>query len=495
MWRSSTEALHEQQIKQILEHQALQLQATSNNVTTTSNKDESRQGASPAAPLANDNAATSGKTSSAPQKPPPAPATTQNTNEKQSLEKKAVAGNETVIATATPPNTAAAKILPSTKTTAAVQSPAPQAATPSDLPPLSVRYTNVLETLLQQFPHLVRPPPTVVSFPPAIATSFSLYPSVSRQVMTLTARVHELENQLRIQSSNNTRNKTTPRNKKRGREDKEDIPTAAAAIIGDMTGTSPPTKKRKSRRKEGPISIKAPIKNRTDVPDDVKEFIDKLRSERRTAKKRLHRLEDKVNKQKDELEKRQSPAKAPLDEVPSVAARPAQAVGTGTAKTPPAAAAAAASKPKDPPPPSDQETVSAILRQYAKTMKPPPTWEGRIKELEHFKLGNAHCRVPLRVPGLGRWVGEIRSLYRKSLEDPLWLVSQEPKEGEVLGQYALTKDRIDQLDAMGFEWNLGKPSKTLEERIEQLKNFKEKHGHVRVPRSHKDDPSLGVRTY
>ena len=46
----------------------------------------------------------------------------------------------------------------------------------------------------------------------------------------------------------------------------------------------------------------------------------------------------------------------------------------------------------------------------------------------------------------------------------------------------LTAQRIEQLNALGFEWARKKVSKTFEERVEELKAFKTKHGHLNVQR-------------
>ena len=49
----------------------------------------------------------------------------------------------------------------------------------------------------------------------------------------------------------------------------------------------------------------------------------------------------------------------------------------------------------------------------------------------------------------------------------------------------ITEDRIKAMDELGFDWDV---TNTVEERIEELKAFKAKHGHVRVTAKH--DPRL-----
>jgi Helicase associated domain len=119
-------------------------------------------------------------------------------------------------------------------------------------------------------------------------------------------------------------------------------------------------------------------------------------------------------------------------------------------------------------PPSEE-----IITQW----KSSASWEERIEELKHFKTGNNHCRVPLRQPGLGRWVGDMRAA-KKLFDDGK---SDTP----------LTEERIVELDALGFEWNLGKPTIPWESRFADLLKFRDKTGHCNVPRSYKEDPTLG----
>lgn len=122
------------------------------------------------------------------------------------------------------------------------------------------------------------------------------------------------------------------------------------------------------------------------------------------------------------------------------------------------------------------------VEPFLPTASQPPwklsaTFEERVEELEHFRKGNGHCRVPLRTPGLGRWVGEMRQVYRnvqKGAQDTV-----------------LSDEGIDVLEAMGFEWYVGKPTIPWETRFEELVKYKESHGHCTVPRSYKKDPSFG----
>jgi hypothetical protein len=112
------------------------------------------------------------------------------------------------------------------------------------------------------------------------------------------------------------------------------------------------------------------------------------------------------------------------------------------------------------------------------------TFEERYQELVHFQKGNGHTRVPLRQPGLGRWVGDVRSSYKAIQTNAAW--------ADAARQF-LTPERIAKLDHIGFEWNVSKPTVPWEERFQELMIFKEANGHCNIPRGYKDNPSLGVR--
>ena len=98
-------------------------------------------------------------------------------------------------------------------------------------------------------------------------------------------------------------------------------------------------------------------------------------------------------------------------------------------------------------------------------------WEENFKYLEIFKSQNGHCRVPQRDkadPQLGVWVNNQRRNYSKGI---------------------LSQDRIDRLEALGFEWD---PNESYwEENFKYLEIFKSQNGHCRVPRKYKDLPKLG----
>ncbi len=57
----------------------------------------------------------------------------------------------------------------------------------------------------------------------------------------------------------------------------------------------------------------------------------------------------------------------------------------------------------------------------------------------------------------------------------------------------ITRSRIDKLDALNFNWSesASAADMTFEEKIDQLKSFHCAHGHSKVPKIYKPNPSLG----
>jgi len=99
------------------------------------------------------------------------------------------------------------------------------------------------------------------------------------------------------------------------------------------------------------------------------------------------------------------------------------------------------------------------------------SFEERIEELEAFKEKHDHVRVTAKHDkSLATFCAHIRSGRRGTGAGTL-----------------ITEDRIKALDELGFDWGRQIRTtkvKSFEERIEELKSFKAKHGHVRVAVTH-----------
>ncbi|MHB1350894.1 MAG: DEAD/DEAH box helicase [Desulfobulbaceae bacterium] len=104
-------------------------------------------------------------------------------------------------------------------------------------------------------------------------------------------------------------------------------------------------------------------------------------------------------------------------------------------------------------------------------------WENRYDQLLAFRAAHGHCNVPYNSdnPQLSNWVSQQR--HRK-------------KAGK------LTAEREKLLDEIGFTWTVldfdgVKPTDLWNVRYKQLLEFKQKHGHCKVPYNFPDNPQLG----
>ena len=109
------------------------------------------------------------------------------------------------------------------------------------------------------------------------------------------------------------------------------------------------------------------------------------------------------------------------------------------------------------------------------------TWEERLEELKEYKKVHGDANVPTlskENPSLGHWVHDQRKQYR---------LFNEKK------QTAMTTNRIDQLEAVGFKWALQRHTtmKSWNERFEELKSYKQQKGNCNVPIRYRNNPSLG----
>lgn len=109
------------------------------------------------------------------------------------------------------------------------------------------------------------------------------------------------------------------------------------------------------------------------------------------------------------------------------------------------------------------------------------TWDERLEELREYKMVHGDANVPTlskENPSLGHWVHDQRKQYR---------LFQEKK------QTAMTPARIEELEKVGFRWQLQKHSSTRswQERFEELKAYMAKHGNCNVPIRYKENASLG----
>jgi hypothetical protein len=128
-------------------------------------------------------------------------------------------------------------------------------------------------------------------------------------------------------------------------------------------------------------------------------------------------------------------------------------------------------------------------------------WDVMFDKLLKFKEENGHCLVPKRYPEdqrLSTWVHTQRVQYRRSMSGGATADakkdSPEEESAEVEPAARLTDDRFRRLENIGFVWVAresdnkgdGKGKSSYDEQwdimYERLKAYKEKHGHVLVPK-------------
>ena len=107
-------------------------------------------------------------------------------------------------------------------------------------------------------------------------------------------------------------------------------------------------------------------------------------------------------------------------------------------------------------------------------------WSERVAQLAQYKDQHGTCHVPYNHTNstLTKWIDRQRIQYRRYTEG-------KPSQ--------LTKERIEQLNQMGFVWSMTGPKVQTDwkVRLEHLKAYKEIHGDCLVSYNYPQDPSLG----
>lgn len=134
----------------------------------------------------------------------------------------------------------------------------------------------------------------------------------------------------------------------------------------------------------------------------------------------------------------------------------------------------------------DPEWHRARIRERA-TEKPPSrprrrrddAWERRVLDLKRYHEAQGHCAIPARWsedPGLALWVVRQRVLRKRG---------------------ALSGERVDRLDALGFLWSGDLRKRSLEERrwserCDQLSRYVAAHDHCSVALEDRAWPGLAA---
>jgi hypothetical protein len=101
------------------------------------------------------------------------------------------------------------------------------------------------------------------------------------------------------------------------------------------------------------------------------------------------------------------------------------------------------------------------------------SWEDRLQQLRDYKAAHGDLLIPIRFkenPSLGKFVHNTREQYK--------LYHKKTPPGEKK-KCSLTAERIRQLEELGFVWSTQRSLHQKEEwemRLQQLKDYKQKHG-------------------
>mmetsp|Transcript_18216 Transcript_18216/g.26076 ORF Transcript_18216/g.26076 Transcript_18216/m.26076 type:complete len:182 (+) Transcript_18216:161-706(+) len=104
-------------------------------------------------------------------------------------------------------------------------------------------------------------------------------------------------------------------------------------------------------------------------------------------------------------------------------------------------------------------------------------WFDMFDELKKYKEIHGHCTVPTKCSSnkrLAKWVSNQRHLY------------SEMKEGR---STIMTAERVDMLNSLGFTWSVREDN--WHEMLEDLKEYRDRHGDCLVPQRYAPNPALG----
>lgn len=120
---------------------------------------------------------------------------------------------------------------------------------------------------------------------------------------------------------------------------------------------------------------------------------------------------------------------------------------------------------------SDSNSIRKNDRRFTRT-----SWDGQFQELLEFKTKHNHCTVPANDEKYTKLYG--------------WIQHQKAeKKKKAAGKTSrLTDERERRLDEIGFVWSI--QDNIWNQRLNELRAFKSKYGHVRVPT--KDGKKLGT---
>jgi len=114
-------------------------------------------------------------------------------------------------------------------------------------------------------------------------------------------------------------------------------------------------------------------------------------------------------------------------------------------------------------------------------------WNKNFELLVEFKRQNGHTNVPHATGKLGIWVDSQRSQYKEYLHraqggERTQFATR--SNGKPIYRTALSRDRIDKLNSIGFQWQVRACQKPWAVRYKELQQYHAEHGHVNPPVSY-----------
>ena len=126
------------------------------------------------------------------------------------------------------------------------------------------------------------------------------------------------------------------------------------------------------------------------------------------------------------------------------------------------------------------EALEGIGFEWVGPTGVPPddaNWWEQFQKLEEYRQERGDCNVPISYkanPQLATWVMNQRAYYHRFIDE-----NRKQSRG-------ITKERIEALNKIGFEWRL-RERPEWDERYDELAMYKEQHGNTLVPRVARGD--------
>jgi glycerol-3-phosphate cytidylyltransferase-like family protein len=106
-------------------------------------------------------------------------------------------------------------------------------------------------------------------------------------------------------------------------------------------------------------------------------------------------------------------------------------------------------------------------------------WNYKIQKCQAYKTEHGHLNIPLKDKTLGHFSDRMRHLYKRRLE-----CNSKSSTAEQLTK--IQKEKVAFMEGMGFAFD-----SQFDIHLQNLRKFKEQHGHTKVPIKYEPDRALG----